>query len=241
MDDLEKKILEKIDQACRDYSLIMPGDRILIAVSGGKDSVSLVRLLNDYHEKRGRDFDLALCHVNMKLPDFPLMQLEEFFRSAGLVYYFESIDLLKPGQSMADIDCFWCAWNRRKALFRLSDRIGFNKVAFGHHLDDIVETILMNMFYRSEISAMCPHQELFEGRLTLIRPLAYVEENDIRTFARKYGIEGIDNYQCPNNDTSRRMRMKQLVERLEQIVPQVKENIFNALKRESVLGQGTFN
>jgi tRNA 2-thiocytidine biosynthesis protein TtcA len=128
------------------------------------------------------------------------------------------------------MNCFWCSWNRRKALFKTADRMGFKKVALGHHKDDIVETILLNLFFQGEISAMNPKQELFDGRIVIIRPLAYVEESMIKKFAVQEKLP-LDKCICPNSVESHRTKISKIIKALEKTCPEIKTNIFKSVKR----------
>ena len=140
-------------------------------------------------------------------------------------YHIEKVKI-KP----KNISCFWCSWNRRKALFEVADRFGCKKVALGHHKDDIIETILLNLFFHGEISAMSPKQELFKGKIIIIRPLAYVEEDMIRRFARTAGFPH-QKCACPNSITSNRTKIAQIIKDLEKVCPELKTNIFKSVKR----------
>ena len=135
------------------------------------------------------------------------------------------------GKQHPDLNCFWCAWNRRKILFRYAQANGFNKIAFGHHLDDIVETILLNQFFKGELSAMCPKQAIFDGKLTLIRPLAYENESMIRTFSKGAGIGGLGGCRCPVSGHTQRAAIKKIITEMEKVTPSLKINIFNSLNK----------
>ncbi|MFH1202496.1 MAG: ATP-binding protein [Candidatus Omnitrophota bacterium] len=134
------------------------------------------------------------------------------------------------GKSRDEITCFWCAWNRRKTIFEAAGRLKCNKVVLGHHKDDIIQTILLNLFFQGEISAMNPRQELFDGKLTIIRPLAYVEEGEIVNFAKEMNFP-LPHCRCPNSDTSKRTMMKKIIKDIEKINPDVKTNIFRSITR----------
>jgi tRNA 2-thiocytidine biosynthesis protein TtcA len=138
--------------------------------------------------------------------------------------------MFKEGDSQ-DIGCFWCSWNRRKALFQLADREGFTKIAFGHHLDDIAETIVLNQFYRGEVGAMKPKLELFGGKIVIIRPLTYVREREMEYLAQKLNIASIGQPKCPNSDKTHRMKVKKMLKEFEQNNPMVVTNIFRSLQR----------
>ena len=142
---------------------------------------------------------------------------------------------LPPGKShrlkkQQNKSCFWCAWNRRKMIFQTAAETGCNKVALGHNMDDIVQTMLLNLFFNSEISAMSPKQELFKGKLTIIRPLAYVPENRIARFVQVKGMPLAKNT-CSNSFTSNRKKIAQLIKDLEKTCPHIKTNIFRSIRR----------
>jgi len=223
-------VSKKVGMAIGDYDMIRDGDKIIVAVSGGKDSLSLLKLLKYRQSFAPVKYDLLAVHLDVGIPGFPLDKLIEQFQKEEVDYRIEKVKDLE-GKDFKDITCFWCAWTRRKILFFLADKLGFNKIALGHHKDDIVETILMNMFYNGEISAMRPKQELFDGEVFLIRPLAYATEYQMICMAKKEGILGLDNFQCPNNDTSKRMAVKELLKKLEKENPAIKTNIFRSLTR----------
>ncbi|MBU1869268.1 MAG: tRNA 2-thiocytidine(32) synthetase TtcA, partial [Candidatus Omnitrophica bacterium] len=155
--------------------------------------------------------------------------LEKYFKKMGIEYRIKRSDALKQ-KKRKDITCFWCSWNRRKELFQLADKLKCTKVALGHHKDDIVETMLLNLFFQGEISAMAPRQELFRGKITLIRPLAYVEEYMIKRFAKEERIPH-STCLCPNSEISNRARMGRIISEIKKVCPDVKTNIFRSLKR----------
>ena len=222
-------ISKRVGKAIMDYKMLADGDKIAVAVSGGKDSLTLLKVLNDRRAFVPIKYELLAVHIDLGYPCMHPKILGEYFKSQGVNYHIEKVDILK-GKTRKDISCFWCSWNRRKALFQTADRFGCTKVALGHHKDDIIETILMNMFFHGEISAMSPNQELFKGKITLIRPLAYVEEDMIRRFAKEAGFPH-EKCSCPNSLTSNRNKMTEIIKDLEKICPDVKTNIFRSMKR----------
>ena len=232
MSNLERSefyISKRVGKAIMDYGMLSEGDKIAVAVSGGKDSMTLLHILNDRRAFVPIKYKVIALHIDLGYPRSCGAKLEKYFKKIGIEYHIEKVDTLKK-TPRADINCFWCSWNRRKALFETSDRLKCTKIALGHHKDDIIETILMNMFFQGEISAMAPKQELFKGKITLIRPLAYVEEDLIRRFVREQKIP-LQDCLCPNSSVSNRARMGQIIRELKRVCPDVKTNIFRSVKR----------
>jgi tRNA 2-thiocytidine biosynthesis protein TtcA len=213
-----------------DYGMIAEGDRLAVAVSGGKDSLSLMHVLRDRQRISPVRFEFAAVHIDFEFEDFNPQPLIRYFQEQGFSYHVEKVDQLK-GERWEDIDCFWWSRNRRKALFQMAGREGFTKIAFGHHLDDIVETIILNQFYRGEIGAMKPKVELFGGKVAIIRPLAYVREREMVRLAQELGIDTMGQSKCANDDTSHRMHIKKMLREFESVNPMVVTNIFRSLKK----------
>ncbi len=225
----ELYISKRVGKAIMDYEMLQNGDKIAVAVSGGKDSLTLLHILASRLKFVPVKYSLLAVHVDMGYPCQHPKILAEYFRKLGIDYHIEKIDILK-GKSRKDISCFWCSWNRRKALFETAHRLHCTKLALGHHKDDIVETTLLNMFFQGEISTMCPKQELFKGKIVIIRPLAYTEEELIRRFAKNLDFPH-HKCSCPNSVTSKRTKMEHIIKELEKICPEVRTNIFRSVKR----------
>lgn len=227
-----KKINSCIGKAIHDYNLIEDGDKVLVAVSGGKDSLTLLALLNQIRTWAPVKFDLIAGHIRT---DFRCSgcahkdTLKEVFEKMNIKHVFRDIKVLDEERKTT---CFWCSWMRRKALFCLADENGCNKIALGHHKDDIAETVLMNLLYKGEISAINPRQELFGGKLTIIRPLCYVEEDTIRTFAEESGFPK-QLCACPFGAESKRKYVKKLICDAQNDSPaiNIKTNIFKSISR----------
>ena len=239
-------ISNRIGKAIADHNLIEDKDKILVAVSGGKDSLSLLKLLNERRKWAPIDYELFAVHIET---DFRCagcvhtQKLKKIFEGHGMPYHFEKIKIRgknktishKPSFALkktpqAELSCFWCSWNRRKALFTLAEKFGCRKVAFGHHQDDINETLLLNMFYHGEFSAMNPRQELFGGKIVIIRPLCYVGEDMLRKFAKESKFPS-QLCKCPNSRISKRRMFKDFINDVEKDCPYVKLNIFRSIGR----------
>ncbi len=181
-------LLKPVNQAIRDYAMIQDKDRVAVAVSGGKDSLSLLRLL-DVRRRRARErYDLVAIHIrgDARGPCPPHIPLETWLAGSGIPFVIEDFDL--PPNEPLPMNCQRCTWNRRKQLFLTADRLGCNVVALGHHADDLAETVLLNLLKHGRIDGMHPCASYFDGRLRLIRPLIYVPEKELRRFAREGGF-----------------------------------------------------
>lgn len=229
LSDTEFYISKRVGKAITDYDMLQNADKIAVAVSGGKDSLTLLKVLDDRRRFVPIKYEILAVYIDLGYPRSYALPLEKYFKKIGVKYHIEKRDTLKKTKRK-DITCFWCAWNRRKALFETACKFGYNKVALGHHFDDIIQTTLLNLFFQGEISAMCPKQELFGGKITVIRPLAYVEENLIKRFAKTAGFP-VQKYACPNYESSSRTKMAKIIADLKKTCPDVKKNIFRSIKR----------
>ena len=237
----EKEIRSLMGKAIHHYGLIQEGDRILVGVSGGKDSLTLLTLLSERAKRVPIHYELLAVHVDLGFETGGADMLKEFFEAKKIAYHIEPTRIaeLANGPDNRENPCFLCSWERRKRVFSLAERFGCNKVAFGHHKDDIIETLLLNIFYSAEISTMLPVQPLFHGKITLIRPLALLEERKIERFAKEMGLPYFP-CGCPASGRSKRRRVKELICALEKENCRVKGNIFRALsniKLDYMLGK----
>lgn len=223
-----KEISKRVGKAIGDYAMFQDQDRVIVAVSGGKDSLSLLKVLQYRQSFIPVKLELLAVYIQSEAEDCSLKTIEPVLKAIAVPYQVKQIHILQ-GKDIQEIDCFWCSWNRRKALFQIAQDLGFNKIALGHHLDDIAETILMNLFYRGEISAMRPRQELFQGKMTLVRPLAYIREREIIHFAEKEGMLGVSSFVCPRSEDSTRLKIKRILADLEGRNPSVSLNILKSL------------
>lgn len=222
-------VSRKSGRAIVDYEMIQEGDKIAVAVSGGKDSLSLMHVLRHRQRVSPVGFELKAVHVDFEFSDFDPRELTDYLSAQGFSYHVEKVSALQ-GECYETIDCYRWSKARRKALFDWSQQTGFTKIAFGHHMDDIAETILLNQFYRGEIGAMKPKQHLFDGRVTLIRPLAYVREEAMVQLAQELNIHTMGQSKCANDDTSHRIKIKHMLRDFEQNNSGVVVNIFKSLQ-----------
>jgi tRNA 2-thiocytidine biosynthesis protein TtcA len=226
----EKEIRGLMGKAIHRFGLIEDGDRILVGVSGGKDSLTLLHLLNERRKRVPIRYELIPVHIDLGFNSGRTEILKDYFESRGLSYHIEFTNIGKRANSSENREnpCFLCSWERRKRLFYLAQHFKCNKIALGHHKDDIIETFLLNIFYSAEISTMLPLQTLFKGKITLIRPLALIEEKKIERFAKEmslpFGPGG-----CPVSGKTKRKEVKELIEALEKKNRKIRGNIFRSL------------
>jgi len=223
-----KKWMEK---AFLDYDMIQEGDRLLIGVSGGADSYTLLDLL-DSPMIFTPNFSFLAVHIDMGFDKSysAYQKIEQFFHAHRYDYVMEktNIGTLSHSNFNRKNPCFLCSRLRRKRIFELANEYGCNKIAFAHHRDDVIETLLINMFYGREISTMMPKQSLFSGKLHLIRPLVYLREELIKKYSRERQFPVMKNL-CPSSQSSKRIYIKQLLNELERENPDIRHNIFTAM------------
>ena len=202
--------MKSVNRAVREFGLIADGDRIAVGVSGGKDSRVLLDVL-----LRGVDvpeaYSVVAVHVDgtgVGLPDL-VPTLEPWFRELGAEY--DIAPLAVADDEPLPMDCFRCAFNRRKALFFAAERLGCNKVAFGHHADDVAVTALMNVLYKGRLETLEPRRSYFGMRFTLIRPLIYTTEKEIARYARAQGWTFPPELACPYEQTNRRRHFERFM------------------------------
>jgi tRNA 2-thiocytidine biosynthesis protein TtcA len=230
MADWEKEIRSLMGKAIHRYGLIEDGDRILVGVSGGKDSLTMLDLLHERAKRVPVRYELVPVHIDLGFSSNRSDVLRRFFEERGLSYHIEDTHIgpLAHSDENRENPCFLCSWERRKKIFSLAHRLKCNKIAFGHHKDDIIETFLLNIFYSAEISTMLPIQTMFKGKMTIIRPLALVEEKMTERFAREKKLP-VGSSGCPSSGRTKRNEMKVLIEALQKKNHRIKGNIFRSI------------
>ena len=229
----EDKMLYRINKrflkGITDYGLISDGDKILVGLSGGKDSMALLELLAMRSRIFKPRFTVMAVHVEMSNIEYKsdTTYLREFAESLGVefVTYTTSFD---PTTDTRKSPCFLCSWNRRKALFTVAKEYGCNKIALGHHNDDILETLLMNMTFQGAISTMPPRLVMRKFDMTIIRPMCLIHESDLVEMARIRGYrKQIKN--CPYEKDSHRSDMKEVMRRLQEMNPEARYSLWNSM------------
>lgn len=230
---------KRFEETLMKHQMISPGDRVLVGVSGGADSLTLLTLFTGPLLFTPKPEFILAVYIDLGFDDGSQgKRLERYFQENGHCYRIEKteIGLLAHSEfNRKASPCFLCSRLRRKRLFELARDFRCNKLALAHNRDDVIETFLLNVFFAREISTMIPTQCYFRGEFQLIRPLVYMEERLIKRFAREAGLPIIEN-PCPSNGTTKRAYIKELLKKLEQENPNVKikENIFKALKRPKI-------
>jgi len=227
------RISRQIGRAIGAFDLIADGDRILVALSGGKDSLTLLTMLHARKAFAPVSFELHAAHVRLDVScgtHADVATMEALCASLGVPFHLVAATLSTPDGGRAPA-CPPCALARRNALFRLARTLGVNKLALGHHLDDIVETVLLNLFFRGEFTTMPAVLPLFEGRLVLIRPLALVPEALIVRYVTEEAPFARTVASCPLGQNQQRARMKALVADLAATHPNVRWSVLHAMQR----------
>ncbi|KPJ77071.1 MAG: adenine nucleotide alpha hydrolase [Deltaproteobacteria bacterium SG8_13] len=226
-----RSINRQVGRAIGRYGMIANGDRILVAMSGGKDSLTLMWTLSERLQRVPVDYQLHAVYIDPGFDGSFGEDLAVYCRQAGYRFRWERTDHgpRAHGPENRENPCFLCSWNRRKRIFEIAEQLGCNKVAFGHHKDDIIETLFLNICYAGEISTMKPVQPFFKGLFTVIRPLALVEEDLIRRFARQQNFPRFRN-PCPSASGSKRSDIKNLLDGLYKTNKKIRGNIFRAIR-----------
>ena len=220
----------QVGRALVKYQMIDEGDRILVGISGGKDSTTLLYTLRERQARSPVRYAILPVHIDPGFAGGCANALRERCHRLGLELRVETTDHGPLAHSPANREnpCFLCARLRRKRLFEIAHESGCRKIALGHNKDDIIETFFMNICYAGEVSTMLPAQSFFDGLLTVIRPLAFVDEGLIRRFANRMGFAVFDN-PCPSAGRTKRREIKDLLRQLYHSNPKVKGNIFRAM------------
>lgn len=231
---LQKRLLRQTGQAIAQYGMIEDGDRIMVCVSGGKDSYAMLDLLMTLRERAPVSFELIAVNLDQKQPGFPEEILPTYLRALDIPFHIENQDtysivkrVIEPGKTT----CSLCSRLRRGILYRVASELGATKVALGHHRDDILETFFLNFFFGGKLKAMPPKLVSDDGRHVLIRPLSYVGESDLQAYAqwREYPI--IPCTLCGSQPNLKRQEVKRMLQDWSGLYPGRVESMFAAMSR----------
>ena len=223
------KLFRTIDKAVSEYNMIEAGDRILIAASGGKDSTALTEYFAARLQRRHPVFEAAALHIATDIGSEFAPELAERFKSWGIDLTVKTISVLERLKTGKKMNCWWCSTQRRTELLNYAIEHKFNKIALGHHLDDILETLLMNMLDRGELSTMPPKLSYEEYPVTILRPLCYASEKTLIDYARENGFAS-SACTCAYQDNSGRKKARRLLEELTGGSDAKKMRLFLSLK-----------
>jgi tRNA 2-thiocytidine biosynthesis protein TtcA len=231
---LEKRLCRLTGQAIADFNMIEAGDRVMVCLSGGKDSYGLLDVLLKLRARAPIEFDLVAVNLDQKQPGYPARVLPDYLKSLGIEYLIAEQDtysvvkrLIPEGETM----CSLCSRLRRGVLYRVAGELGANRIALGHHRDDILETFFLNLFFGGKLKAMPPKLGSDDGQHVVIRPLAYVRERDLARYAELRGFPIIPCDLCGSQEHLQRKQVKQMLRSWEKEFPGRVETIFNALQR----------
>ena len=231
---LSKRLHRQVAQAIVDYQMIGEGDKVMVCLSGGKDSYSLLDILLTLRQRAPVHFEIIAVNLDQKQPDFPAHVLPDYLACLGIPFHIENQDtysivkrLIPEGQTM----CSLCSRLRRGILYRVAGELGATKIALGHHRDDILQTWLMNMFFGGKMKGMPPKLVSDDGKNIVIRPLAYVAEKDIERWASHRDYPIIPCSLCGNQENLQRVQIKKMLREWEKQYPGRVENMFSALSQ----------
>ena len=232
MNKLSKRLHRQVGQAIADFNMIEEGDKVMVCLSGGKDSYSMLDILMNLQKRAPIRFELVAVNLDQKQPGFPADVLPNYLKGVGVPFHIETQDTysivkkhIPEGQTM----CSLCSRLRRGILYRVARELGCNKIALGHHRDDMVVTLLMNMFFGSRMKGMPPKLVSDNGEFVVIRPLAYVAEPDLETWAVYREFPIIPCSLCGNQENLQRVLTKKMIREWEKEYPGRIENMFTAM------------
>jgi len=232
IDNFSFRVIKKVGLAINRFNMIRENDRIIVAVSGGKDSLTLLKALVVRKLWVPLKYDIVAVNVQSDMHCSGCIHretLKSLFEEMGIEYHFEEIEILKRLKEKGEqLNCFYCSWNRRKALFLATKKYRCNKIAMGHHMDDVIHTILMNLIIHGKYEGMDPKVSFFGGEFELIRPLFFVREFETKRFAE---LNNLPHHfcRCPEAQRNIRVKMRELTNYINTINTKGYLNIFSSL------------
>ena len=229
---LEKKLCRLVGQAIGDFGMIEDGDKVMVCVSGGKDSYAMLDILMKLRERAPINFEIVAVNLDQKQPNFPAETLPNYLRGLGVPFHIEEQDtysIVKRVIPEGKTTCGLCSRLRRGILYRVADELGVTKIALGHHRDDILETLMLNMFYAGKLKGMPPKLRSDDGKHIVIRPLAYVPEKLLERYAGDMNFPIIPCDLCGSQPNLQRQVMKEMLRDWEKKNPGRVENLFRSM------------
>ncbi|MFP1684536.1 tRNA 2-thiocytidine(32) synthetase TtcA [Alloalcanivorax sp. C16-1] len=232
LNKLQKKLRRETGRAIADFNMIEEGDRIMVCLSGGKDSYTMLEILRNLQHSAPVHFELVAVNLDQKQPGFPEHVLPEYLEREGVAYHIlekDTYSIVKEKVPEGKTTCALCSRLRRGSLYGFAEEIGANKIALGHHRDDIVETLFLNMFFGGKMKAMPPKLRSDDNKHIVIRPLAYCREKDIVEFAAFKNFPIIPCNLCGSQENLQRQAVKEMLNQWDKRFPGRIENIFSAI------------
>ncbi len=229
---LQKKLRREVGRAIQDFNMIEEGDRIMVCLSGGKDSYTMLEILRNLQHDAPVNFELIAVNLDQKQPGFPEHVLPEYLTEQGVPFHILEEDTYSVVKSLipeGKTTCSLCSRLRRGILYSFAEEIGANKIALGHHRDDIIETLFLNMFYGGKLKAMPPKLKSDDGKHVVIRPLAYCREKDIIRFSDFKEFPIIPCNLCGSQENLQRKKIKEMLQGWDRQHPGRLETIFGAI------------
>ncbi|MFC0267741.1 tRNA 2-thiocytidine(32) synthetase TtcA [Kushneria aurantia] len=229
---LQKRLRRQVGNAIIDYAMINAGDRVMVCLSGGKDSYTMLEILRNLQRNAPVDFELVAVNMDQKQPGFPEHVLPEYLRALGIEYHIverDTYSIVKEKVPEGKTTCALCSRLRRGTLYGFAEEIGANKIALGHHRDDMLETLFLNMFFGGSLKSMPPKLLSDDGRNLVIRPLAYCAEADIADFSEAMGFPIIPCNLCGSQENLQRQVVKEMLADWEKKHPGRIESMFRAI------------
>lgn len=232
--DTETHIRRLFGHTCKRFGLLTDGDRVLVGLSGGKDSLALLQLLAERSRVWVPRFTVEACYVRMQ--NIPYQSDEAWLRDfcEGLgVPLNVATTAFDPTTDHRHTPCFLCSWQRRKQLFETAKRLGCNKIALGHHLDDVMQTAILNLTYQGSFGSMLPALKMDKFEMTIIRPLCRIRERELQVWAEAHGYLK-QPHTCPYEHDSRRTDARRIIKELEAMNPELADSFVHALEKPPV-------
>jgi tRNA 2-thiocytidine biosynthesis protein TtcA len=229
---LQKRLRRQVGEAIVDYAMIGDGDRVMVCVSGGKDSYAMLDILRSLQRSAPVRFELVAVHLDQKQPGYPVGVIDDYLAGLGIEYHVLEKDTYSVVRSVipeGKTTCGLCSRLRRGTLYGFAEEIGATRIALGHHRDDIVETLFLNMFFGGSLKAMPPKLKSDDGKHVVIRPLAYCRESDLIRYAADRGFPIIPCNLCGSQDNLQRVAIKNMLAAWEREYPGRTETIFRAI------------
>lgn len=229
---IRKRLRKNVWHAMEDFNMIENGDKVMVCLSGGKDSYTMLEILMHYEKYSDLDFKIVAVNLDQKQPGFPEETLPAYFEELGVDYQIiekDTYSIVKDKTPVGKTTCSLCSRLRRGTLYERAAKLGCNKIALGHHRDDIIETFFLNIFFAGKMETMPPKYLTNDSRFTVIRPLAYCKEEDIIQYSQDQGHPIIPCNLCGTQPNMQRQIMKAMLSTWGEKYPNRKANIFNAL------------